>query len=137
MQEIFIEFSSLHRKLCFFSKVFQTFKAFCLFDATFGSILKKYKSFATLHYSLVATSAEFAELKQFKSICPGNKHTHTDRLLTMHPRTTKLIKALLQGLSKYLMLVQILKYVFQMINNNTKLITIAILNEVYFFYYFC
>ena len=67
-------------KLCFFSKVFQTFKAFCSFDSPFGSILKKYRSFATVHYSLVATSAVFAGLKQFKAICQGNRQkveTHT------------------------------------------------------------
>ena len=60
----------------------QTFKAFCSFDTPFGSILKKYRSFATIHYSLVATSAVFAELKQFKAICLGktHTHTHTDRL---------------------------------------------------------
>ena len=76
MQEVFIEFSSL----VLFSKVFQTFKAFCLFDSPFGSILKKYRCFATVHYSVVATSVVFAELKQFKAICPGNRqtdiHTH-------------------------------------------------------------
>ena len=65
-----------------FSKVIQTSKAFCLFDATFSSILKKYRSFATAYYSLVATSAMFAELKLFKAICQGNRHTltHTERL---------------------------------------------------------
>ena len=73
MQEVFIE-SLLNAVL--FSKVFQTFKAFCPFDAPFGSIFKKYRSFATVHYSLVATSAVFAELKQFKAIWPGNRHAH-------------------------------------------------------------
>ena len=72
MQEVFIEFSSLHWKLCFF----QTFKAFCSFDAPFDSILKKYRSFATVHYSLVATRAVFAELKQLKADCPRNRHTY-------------------------------------------------------------
>ena len=52
------------------------FKLYCSFDAPFGSILKKYRSFATLHYSVVANSAVFAVLKQFKAICPGNRHTH-------------------------------------------------------------
>ena len=41
--------------------------------------------FATVHYSLMATSAVFAELKQYKAICLGNRHTHTqthtDRLV--------------------------------------------------------
>ena len=80
MQEVFIEFSSLHRKLWVFLKVFQTFKAFYSFEAPFGCIFKKYRSFAAVHYSLVATSAVFAELKQFKAICSGNgetdRHTH-------------------------------------------------------------
>ena len=76
MQEVFIEYLSLHRKLCYFSKVFQTFKAFCSFDAPFSSILKKYRRFATVHYTLVATSAVFAELKQLKGNCPGNRHTY-------------------------------------------------------------
>ena len=69
----------------------QTFKGFCSLDAPFGSILKKYRRFATVHYSLVATSAVFAELKQFKSICLGNRHTHTDWLLAMHPRAARLM----------------------------------------------
>ena len=47
---------------------FQTFKTFCSFDAPFSNISKKYRSFAIIHYSLVATSAVFAELKQFKAI---------------------------------------------------------------------
>ena len=67
-------------KVVLLSNVFQTFKAFCSFDSLFVSILKKYRSFATLHYSLVATSAVFAKLKQFKAICPGNRHTHTHTL---------------------------------------------------------
>ena len=45
----------------FFSKVFQTFKFFSSFDARFGSIFKKYRRFATVHYSLVATSAVFSD----------------------------------------------------------------------------
>ena len=76
MQEVFIEFSNLHLKVVLFSKVFKTFKAFCSFDAPFGSILKKCRSFATVHYSLVANGAVFAELKQFKAICPSNRHTY-------------------------------------------------------------
>ena len=66
-------------KLCFFQRfLLKTFKAFCSFDAPFGSILKKHRS--TLHYSLVATSAVFAQLKQFKAICPSNRHTDTHTL---------------------------------------------------------
>ena len=86
MQEIFIEFLSLHWKLCFLSKVFQTFKAFCSFDVTFGSIRNKYRSFATVCYSLVATSTE---LNQFKTTCLT--HTHTAVTLAMRPRTARLI----------------------------------------------
>ena len=86
MQEVFIEFSILHWKLCFFSKIFQTFKAFCSFDAPFGSIVKKYRSFANVHYSLVATSAIFAELKQLKAICPDNRHTYTQTDRLQYPR---------------------------------------------------
>ena len=56
-----------------FSKVFQTFKALCSFDAPFSSILKKYRSFATVHYSLVATSAVFAKLKHRRVGCGGDK----------------------------------------------------------------
>ena len=41
--------------------------------------------FATVQYSLMATSAVFAELKQYKAICLGNRQphtqTHTDRLV--------------------------------------------------------
>ena len=82
-------------KVVLFSKVFRL-KAFCSFDAPFGSILKKYTSFSRLHYSLVATSVLFAELKQFKAICPGNRHTHrhteqTTVTLAMRPRTVRLI----------------------------------------------
>ena len=78
-------------KVVLFSKVFRL-KAFCSFDAPFGSILKKYTSFSTLHYSLVATSVLFAELKQFKAICPGNRHTEqTTVTLAMRPRTVRLI----------------------------------------------
>ena len=61
----------------FFSMVFLTFKAFCSFDTPFDSILKKYRCFATLHYSLVATSAVFTKLKQLKAISSSNTHTHT------------------------------------------------------------
>ena len=85
MQEVFIEFR-VFTESCAFLKVFQTFKALGSFHASFGSILKKYRTFATVHYSLVATSAIFAELKQFKAICQGNRqtdrqtYTRTDRL---------------------------------------------------------
>ena len=49
------------------------------------------RSFATVHYSLVATSAMFAELKQFKAIFPGNRHTNTqtDRLINPHYAPTQ------------------------------------------------
>ena len=60
-----------------FTESFAFFKglklAFCSFDAPFGSILKKYRSFATVHYSLVATSALFAELKQLKANCHSER----------------------------------------------------------------
>ena len=45
------------------------------------------------HYSLMATSAVSAELKQFKVICPGNRQTYrqshrqTTVTLAMHPHT--------------------------------------------------
>ena len=69
--------SQVFTESCAFLKGFQTFKAFYSFDASFGSILREYRSFATVHYSLVATSAVFAKLKQFKVICLGNRHTDT------------------------------------------------------------
>ena len=53
---------------CAFSKVLRTFNAFCSFDAPFSITLKKYRGFATVHYSLHATSAVFVELKRFKAI---------------------------------------------------------------------
>ena len=63
-------------KAVLFSKFLQTFKAFCSFDAPFSSILKKYISFSTVHYSLVVTSAMFA-VKAVQRHLHGNRHTHT------------------------------------------------------------
>ena len=76
-----------------FFKGFQAFKAFCSFDAPFSSVIKKYRGFATDYYSLVATNAVFAELKQFKAIYWGNTHTHTltdYSTLAMRPHTAML-----------------------------------------------
>ena len=58
--------SRVFSESCASSMVFQTFKAFNSFDAPFSSILKKYISYATIHYSLVAISAVFAKLKCFQ-----------------------------------------------------------------------
>ena len=77
MQEVFYWILESSLKAVLFFNGFQIVKAFCSFDTPFGSILKKYRSFATIHYSFVATSPVFAELKQFKAIFPGNRHTHT------------------------------------------------------------
>ena len=82
MQEVFYWILKSSLKVVLFSKVFQTFKTFCSFDAPFGGILKKYRRFATIHYSLVAISTLFAELKQLKANCTSNRHTNiqTDTL---------------------------------------------------------
>ena len=100
MQEVFIEYSSLHRKLCYFSKFFQTFNPFWSFDTPISCILKKYRSFVTVHYTLVPTSAVFAKLKQLKANCLGNRHSYrqahwqTTVTLAMCPRTVRLITLL-------------------------------------------
>ena len=65
----------------FFQWFFRLLKLFVHLTPSFDSIVKKYRSFATVHYSLVATNAVFAGLQQFKAICQGNRqtdtHTHT------------------------------------------------------------
>ena len=70
MQEVFIEFSSLHSESYDFFKGW-SFKPFSLFDAPFSIILKKYRSFATVHYTLVATSAIVCQIEALQSHLPG------------------------------------------------------------------
>ena len=77
----FLLSSRVFTKSCaFFQMFFQIFKAFCSFDSPFSSIRKKYRSFATVHYTV------FVELKQFKAFCAvTDTHTHThctDRLVS-------------------------------------------------------
>ena len=64
----------------FFQRFFRLLKLFVCLSLLLAVFLR---SFAIIHYSLVATSLVFAELKQFKAICLGNRHMDTRHTHTL------------------------------------------------------
>ena len=87
------------------------FKGFTLLLAVF------FRSFATVHYRLMATSALFAELKQFKAICLGNTHTQTHTLTDYSnpcnaPLTARLISHNVMISTSYIMTQRTVQCIF-------------------------